>query len=223
VHSLLEWSARNRWLEPPRERCEGALSRAGLAPDPERLERARELVAGWLGSALHAQLATSRLAPEAPFLLDVGGAVIRGKLDLLASSPGAAPLVVDYKTNALDGRGPEELMSAYETQRDLYALATGGHEGRVRTAFVFLERPGEPVVHEHDAAALAATRERLEGLVAGVAAARFEVTPSPHRALCHDCPARPQLCSHPPERTMAETPPGAAPAQAPYEEPAETE
>ncbi len=223
VHALLEWSARNRWLEPPRERCERALSRAGLAPDPARTERAMELVRGWLSSPLREELGSSRLAPEAPFLLEVGGAVVRGKLDLLAGAPGARPLVVDYKTNALDGRAPEELMSAYETQRDLYALAAGGQDEPVRTAFVFLERPGEPVLHEHEPAELAATREQLEGLVAGIAAERFEVTASPHRALCHDCPARPRLCSHPVEATMADSPPGVAPVEAPRTEPADPE
>jgi ATP-dependent helicase/nuclease subunit A len=219
VHSLLEWSARNRWLEPPRERCERALARAGLASEPERLERALRLVRGWLDSPLREELARSRgaLAPEAPFLLEVGGAVVRGKLDLLASDADGTPLVVDYKTNALEGREPEELMPAYETQRDLYALAAGGDGTPVRTAFVFLERPEQPVLGEHDADAVAATRERLDGLVAGIAAARFEVTPTPHRALCHDCPARPRLCSHPPELTMADTPPDAAPVQAPRE------
>jgi hypothetical protein len=218
VHSLLEWSARNRWLEPPRARCERALARAGLEPEAERLERAQDLVRGWLASPLREELAGSgaALAPEAPFLLDVGGAVVRGKLDLLVAAPGA-PLVVDYKTNALEGREPEQMMAAYETQRDLYAIAAGGHDGPMRTAFVFLERPDDPVVREHDAAALAATRERLEGLVAGISAASFEVTGSPHRALCHDCPARPRLCSHPYELTMAETPPDAAPVEAPRE------
>jgi ATP-dependent helicase/nuclease subunit A len=219
VHALLEWSARNRWLEPPRERCERALARAGLPPDPERTERARELVGGWLAAPLRAELERSRLAPEAPFLLEIGGAVIRGMLDLLASAPGAGPIVVDYKTNALDGRSPAELMSAYETQRDLYALAAGGGGEEVRTAFVFLERPAEPVVREHGPDELAATRERLEGLVAGIAAERFEVTARPHRALCHDCPARPRLCSHPIEATMADTPPDLPPVEAPRTEP----
>jgi hypothetical protein len=46
-------------------------------------------------------------------------------------------------------------------------------------------------------------RAEIERLVAGVRGARFEVTATPHRALCHDCPARQRLCTHPPERTMA--------------------
>jgi hypothetical protein len=48
---------------------------------------------------------------------------------------------------------------------------------------------------------LAAARSELERLVAGVERASFEVTDSPHWALCHDCPARQRLCSHSKELT----------------------
>jgi hypothetical protein len=97
-------------------------------------------------------------------------------------------------------------MERYGTQRDLYALAAASARGAdsARTAFVFLERPDEPVVREHDAAAIAATRERLEGLVAGITAEDFDVTDNPHRELCQDCPARPRLCVYSHEQTMGE-------------------
>jgi ATP-dependent helicase/nuclease subunit A len=207
VHSLLEWSARNRWLEPPAEHVRAALARAGLEASAETAGRAMEFVGGWLGSELRSGLERhARLAPEAPFLLEIGGAVVRGQLDLLVRDPAGPPLVVDYKTNALRSREPAELMDRYETQRDLYALAAATAAGaeEARTAFVFLERPGEPVVREHDAAAIAATRERLGSLVAGIAGGEFEVTHRPHRELCQDCPARPRLCVHPPELTLRE-------------------
>ncbi len=150
--------------------------------------------------------------PEAPFLLDVGGQVVRGTLDLLAASPDGVPTVVDYKTNALRGRAPVDLMPAYETQRDLYALASARALGvaALRTAFVFLEAPEEPVVRDHDEQAVAATRERLEALAAGIAAGRFEVTANPHRELCQDCPARPRLCVYETVQTMAEPEAGGA-------------
>ncbi len=212
IHALLEWSARNRWVEPPAERIRAAVARTGLEADAERIERATAFVRGWLASPLCAELrgARTRLAPEAPFLLDVRGAVVRGQLDLIVTAPGEAPLVVDYKTNRLGDRTPEEVMAqSYETQRDLYALAaaSAAEAETARTAFVFLERPDEPVVREHDAAAIAATRERLEALVAGIAAERFEVTPNPHRELCHDCPARRRLCVYSYEQTMGEPEP----------------
>ena len=209
VHALLEWSARNRWVEPPAERIHAAVARTGLAPTEERLERATRFIGGWLGSELCGELrgARRRLAPEAPFLLDVGGAVVRGQLDLIVTGPGDPPLVVDYKTNAIGERTPEGILAAsYETQRDLYALAaaSAGGADSARTAFVFLERPDEPVVREHDAEAIAATRERLEGIVAGITGEDFTVTSEPHRELCHDCPARPRLCEYTNEQTMSE-------------------
>ena len=69
VHALLEWSARNRWVEPPAERIRAAVARTGLDANEERIERATRFVTGWLGSDLCAELrgARTRLAPEAPF------------------------------------------------------------------------------------------------------------------------------------------------------------
>ena len=52
--------------------------------------RPREaLVEGWLASELRAELEASgaRLRPEIPFMLALGGAVVRGKIDLLAERP----------------------------------------------------------------------------------------------------------------------------------------
>ena len=107
VHGLLEWSARNRWAAPARERCEALLRQEGLAGD-EDVARAMELVKGWLGSELRASLsgARVRVRPEAPFLLALGGSVVRGKMDLVAEMPGGEIVVVDYKTDALGGRRP---------------------------------------------------------------------------------------------------------------------
>jgi ATP-dependent helicase/nuclease subunit A len=211
VHSLLEWSARNRWQRPGSDRQAAALRQEGLAASAEELERVGELVDGWLGSELRASLDApkARLRPEASFLLAVGDSVVRGKMDLVAEL-GDELVVVDYKTDALGDADPEEHAARYAAQRDLYALAAAagaaggnGRPPRVRTAYCFLERPDLPVERVFDADDLDAARERIEGLVEGVAAGRFEVTSEPHRALCLDCPARERLCSHPPERTMA--------------------
>jgi ATP-dependent exoDNAse (exonuclease V) beta subunit len=205
VHGLLEWSARNRWAPPARERCEALLRQEGLDGAGDA-DRALELVEGWLGSELRASLegARVRLRPEAPFLLALGGSVVRGKMDLVAELPGGETLVVDYKTDALGGEDPAARSDRYATQRDLYALGASrlGDSGVVRTAYSFLEAPGAPVQHEYDAAALDEARAGIERLIAGVRAGRFEVTPKPHAALCHDCPARLRLCSHDKDMTM---------------------
>jgi hypothetical protein len=90
----------------------------------------------------------------------------------------------------------------------VYALAAAGTHGAnaVRTAHVFLERPGEPVVEDFDEAALATARASLEGLVARIRAGSFEVTHEPYAALCFGCPAAPRLCPRPAWRPSREAP-----------------
>ena len=48
----------------------------------------------------------TRVRAEVPILLGVGGTVLRGSIDLLVEREGAPPLVVDYKTDRLDGSEP---------------------------------------------------------------------------------------------------------------------
>jgi ATP-dependent helicase/nuclease subunit A len=202
VHALLEWSARRGWREPDPELCRELLRREQLQAGAEEVERARGMVAAWLGSELCRELEAggARLRPEMPFILPLGDSVVRGTIDLLAED-GEAPLVVDYKTDALGERSLDELIDRYGVQRDVYALAVAGAAQRVRSAYVFLERADEPVVRELDPQDLAAARDQLEGLVGAIRRGEFAVTPEPHAALCWDCPARDRLCSHPPELT----------------------
>ena len=203
VHSALEASARRSWAPPSEAELEAILARAGLSADGEARDRVETLVEGWLSSELRAELeaGATRIRPEVPFALGLGGAVVRGKIDLLAELP-EGPLVVDYKTDALRGSDPAELAERYETQRDLYALAVhGAHRNGdaaiVRAAYCFLEAPERTSVEAYDEARTAAARERLEGLVAGIRAGDFRRTESPHPALCYGCPAAARLCAKP--------------------------
>ena len=203
VHAALEASARRSWAPPDGAELEAILVREGLGTDGEARGRVEALVEGWLASELRAELEASgaRIRPEVPFVLGLGGAVVRGKVDLLADPP-EGPLVVDYKTDALRGADPAELAERYETQRDLYALAIhGAHRNGgapvVRAAYCFLEAPERTSVEIYDAARVAAARERLEGLVAGIRAGDFERTDNPHPALCYGCPAAARLCAKP--------------------------
>jgi len=202
VHAMLEWSARHGWREPEEALCRDLLRRERLEATRDELDRGRGMVAAWLASELCEELGASgaRLRPEMPFILPLGGSVVRGTIDLYADEAGL-PLVVDYKTDSLGDRSVEELVDRYRVQRGIYALAAARETQRVRTVYVFLERAGEPVELELDAVALAAARKELEELIAGIEAGRFEVTPEPHAALCWDCPARARLCSHPKELT----------------------
>jgi ATP-dependent exoDNAse (exonuclease V) beta subunit len=202
VHAMLEWSARHGWREPAAELCRDLLRRERLDAGGE-IDRARAMVAGWLASDLCAELRGNEgvVRPEMPFILPLGDSVVRGTIDLLATTP-TGPLVVDYKTDSLADAEPAELVDRYGVQRSVYALAaSAGGADRVRAAYVFLERPGEPVVEELDSSRLSTARNEVERLIGDIKSGRFEVTDRPHRALCWDCPARARLCSHPLEFT----------------------
>jgi ATP-dependent helicase/nuclease subunit A len=212
VHSLLEWSARNGWREPDAERIAGALGEQGLEPAGELPGIAAGLVRAWLDSPLREELAEGTLHAEVPFVLPVSGTMLRGAIDLLVERPDGSALVVDYKTDRLEGRDPTAVAGRYETQRDIYALAAAARGAPVETAYVFLEQPDAPVRESFDPAGLKAARSRTEALLAELSQGEFEVTRHPHRALCHDCPARERLCSHGPEHTMRDEPdPAVAP------------
>jgi ATP-dependent helicase/nuclease subunit A len=200
VHAALEWSARHGWRQPDEALYGELLRREQLEPVGAELDRARDMVTAWLDSELCHELRAHEAAhPEMPFILRVGDSIVRGTMDLYAA--GDVPLVIDYKTDSVGTGGLDELVDRYGVQRKIYALAAIGDAARVRTAYVFLERPSEPVELELDRPSLDAARRELEELIAGIRESRFDVTGEPHAALCWDCPARARLCSHPTEMT----------------------
>ena len=227
VHELLEWSCRNDWRMPPEPVRSAALGADGT---PEADARATVMIEGWLRSPLLAELRDGdgiELRPEVQFRTALAtGTVLRGTIDLLARPPGGGELtIVDYKTDRLGPAPGGELSEGYELQRALYAAAASEAAGgvAVRSAYVFLERPGEPIVERLDRGGIAAGRARIEGLAREIAAGRFEATERPHRDLCHDCPARRRLCPHgleltaraDPEPEVTRSAPGSASAGAP--------
>jgi ATP-dependent helicase/nuclease subunit A len=201
VHQLLEWSSGRKWIEPPEELARRYLAARDVDLDGGALQRANEMVRGWLDSPLRAELATrgTKTKAEVRFLIELGGSHVRGTLDLLAEPRDGQATVVDFKTDRLEGADPEEHAQRYEIQRDLYALATvsATEAESVRVAYVYLERPDQPVTYELDRAATEKARADLERTVAEIAAGRFEVTSTPDWPLCRDCPARQRLCSAP--------------------------
>jgi ATP-dependent helicase/nuclease subunit A len=205
VHSLLEWSARNRWREPADERVSAALREQGIENDEARAQ-VLALTKAFLESPLQEEIADARVSPEVPFVLPVGGTLIRGSIDLLAARPDGSVLVVDYKTDRTDGRKPAEIVPRYSIQRDLYALAAAGRGAPVETAYVFLERPDEPMRESFDEARLDEATSRVEAVLERLAAGRFQVTHHPHKALCADCPARERLCSQTTAAQMRDDP-----------------
>jgi ATP-dependent helicase/nuclease subunit A len=204
VHSLLEWSQANEWREPPADLVSHHAAAAGLDPAGRAADQLLAPVRAWLGC----ELLRERVAPagaasraELPLLLGVGGATLRGSIDLLVEREGAAPLVVDYKTDRLNGSSPAEHAARYATQRAIYALAVAEARGaeQVEVAYVFLERPDEPVLTLLDARAIERGREELTAVIARIAAGEFPVAPKDRRDwdLCNGCPALGRLCSGP--------------------------
>jgi ATP-dependent exoDNAse (exonuclease V) beta subunit len=203
VHALLEWSQANGWREPSEELARRHAVAAGLDPDPSDAAALLDPVRGWLGSALRRRLGadTARARAEVPILLGVGGTVLRGSIDLLVEREGEPPLVLDYKTDRLDGSGPEEHAARYETQRSIYALAVAAAQqvNEVEVAYVFLERPEQPVIATLGPTEMEAGRARLTATIARIAKGEFPVAPEPDRtwSLCRGCPALGRLCSGP--------------------------
>jgi len=223
VHALLEWSQANGWAEPSAELVErhavaAGLGAGGASPDttrqwlvvecPERhppppLDSLLGPVRAWISSPLRSQIAAdaTRTRAEVPLLLGIGDTVLRGSIDLLVEREGKPPLVIDYKTDRLDGADPAERVAHYEVQRSIYALAVAEalEVEEVEVAYVFLERPDEPAVSRLGPSEMAAARGSLEEAIARINDGDFPVAAPEKRdwALCRGCPALRGLCSGP--------------------------
>jgi ATP-dependent helicase/nuclease subunit A len=212
VHALLEWSQANGWAEPSAELARRHATAVGLAPGPTETDGLLEPVRRWLGSPLAGEIAagTAQVRAEAPILLGVGGTVLRGSIDLLVEREGAPPLVLDYKTDRLDGSSPREHAARYDTQRSIYALAVAEALAapEVEVAYVFLERPEDPVRSRLAAAEMDASRAHLTATIGLIGQGEFPVAAVESRtwSLCRGCPALGRLCSGPDDSR-----PGAAP------------
>lgn len=189
VHDAFEIAADRRWVPLTEREIEARLAAQGAAdPDGALLSRAMTMFTGFTGSELgeRARLADGRT--EVPLLVEIGRVALRGSADLLLPDADP-PLIIDYKTNRLDDDGPAGKMTGYGLQRDLYGLAVSRATGSpvVDTAFVFLERPDEPVITRLEPADLDAARDELEGLVAQIEAGRFFGGPEADVAPCGKC------------------------------------
>jgi hypothetical protein len=215
LHALLEGLDFRRPAVPRAEVVTAVAAQAGLdpAPGPAEADELAALVRSFTESELCARLgrATQTRREERfafPFSDDPAHPLVVGAIDVLVREPGGRMLVVDYKSDRLEGGDPGAIVARqYGTQRLVYALAAlhAGAEA-VEIAHCFLERPGEPVSVTFERAEMAELQARLAALGTGVLERRFEVTPAPYRDVCAGCPAQGGLCSWPLDMTRRESP-----------------
>jgi ATP-dependent helicase/nuclease subunit A len=168
----------------------------GSAASPDDVERIRSFVAAYCDSDLALRIALLDGArAEQPFAFEHDGVVLHGFIDVLHL--GARTLVVDFKTNALDGRSPTEIAGEeYSIQRLVYALAcfrAGAEE--VEVAYQFLERPDDVVLTTFSREDVTRLEAELSAAIARIRNGEFAPTPS-ERA-CSDCPALDVVCAGP--------------------------
>ena len=213
VHLILEELDFRRPRIPEAEDVAKLIERHGPQPRPDDVADLRSMVQRFVSSELFQRIARAdRVRTELSFAFTLrppgaGGRrlVVNGFVDVHATEPGGV-LVVDYKSDALGDRDPEELCSRdYATQRLVYALAAlrAGAES-VTVIHCFLERPGDLAEVRYQAGDAAGLEQELLDTARGVVDSRFEPTEDPHRELCADCPGRAALCTWGPERTLAE-------------------
>jgi ATP-dependent helicase/nuclease subunit A len=197
VHRLLELVPLDDPAPPPRTELERAVQ--GWYPEatPEELDRIAAMVDAYCRSDLAQRIAGLRGArPERPFTFEHDGVVIRGRLDVLWRD-GARAVVVDYKSNALEGRAPAEIIEAeYSLQRLVYALVclrAGVDE--VEVAYQFLERPDDVVSTTFTVEDAPTLESDLSAAIARIREGDFRPTPS--EFACSDCPALDLLCAGP--------------------------
>ncbi len=167
------------------------------AVSDEELARIRRLVQSYTGSELAARIARlSGVRPERPFAFELDGVLLNGRLDVLWFD-GAHALVLDYKTNALLGRDPAEIVEdEYLTQQVVYAVAClrAGAED-VEVVYHFLEDSEAVVSRIFTRDDLEPLEQRLSASIARIREGSFMPTPSPFA--CAGCPALDVVCAGP--------------------------
>jgi ATP-dependent helicase/nuclease subunit A len=213
VHALLERLDFRRPVRPTEAMIAEASERAGLwtAPGGEDAAQVAELVERFAAGELCRRLGRAtavRREARFRFLLGEPGVLIGGVFDVIAREPGGRTLVVDYKSDRLEGADPQALADrSYGTQRLVYALAAlraGATE--VEVVHTFLELPQRPAVATFTREEAPELEDRLTALARGVLERDFRVTDAPHRAVCDGCPAEGGLCSWPLEMTRRDAP-----------------
>ena len=224
VHALIERLDFRRPRLPGNAELRAAIELEDVAPVPAAMDDLRAMLERLLSAPLRERIGRARrVRTELPFAFTLtppgfGGrsVLVNGVVDVHAVED-AGTLVVDWKSDALDERDPEQVVGdAYSTQRLVYALAAlrAGAE-RVEVLHCFLERPEEPASAVFGTADADRLEAELLGLAGGLVEGRFEPSTAPHYALCADCPGRAALCVHGEELTLREVPTDEPPGHSP--------
>ena len=197
VHRLLETVPLHEPVPPPRADLDATVRAWYPAATDAELDRIVGLVDAYCASPLAARLASLAGArTERPFAFEHDGVLLHGRLDVLWRE-GSRALVVDYKSNALDGADPAAVVEAeYRLQRLVYALAClrdGADEAEI--VYQFLERPDDLVGETFTAADGESLESELSEAIGRIRAGDFHPTPS--EFACAGCPALDVVCAGP--------------------------
>ncbi|HJS49010.1 MAG TPA: PD-(D/E)XK nuclease family protein, partial [Gaiellaceae bacterium] len=197
VHRLLELVSLDDPVPPPRSQLETTVREWYPVATDTELERISGLVDAYCSSELARRIATLPGArPERPFTFEQDGVLLHGRLDVLWRD-GEKALVVDYKSNALEGAAPAALVDdEYGVQRLVYGLAClRDGVSEVEVVYQFLERPEDVVSATFTVDDIAALEAELSAAIARIREGEFE--PTPGEFVCADCPALDLLCAGP--------------------------
>jgi ATP-dependent exoDNAse (exonuclease V) beta subunit len=204
AHLLLEQLDLERPAVPDADAVELAAQMTEAEVTAEDVADLQELVRAAIeGDVLARALAARRVRREEGFAFILDDVPFTGYVDLLAEEDDGTTLVVDYKTNPVEGVDLEALTEAdYGLQRRIYALAAlRSGAPRVEVVHLYLERPAEPVIARYEARDADGLEAELRARAAPLVRGEFPVAEVPHLGLCSGCPARATLCTHPPELT----------------------
>jgi ATP-dependent exoDNAse (exonuclease V) beta subunit len=181
-------------LEHPGRDVDVALGRVPHAT-PEDRARALALIDTWNTLDLAGEVAALGARREVPFLLRVAETDVVGFIDLLATGADQVAMVVDYKTNRITDRTPEQIRDAdYALQETVYALALlDAGAPAVAVHFAFLDA-GRVVSRTFTAADRDALRATVAAAITATAVGPYVARPG---VVCHDCPVLGLLCAGP--------------------------
>jgi ATP-dependent exoDNAse (exonuclease V) beta subunit len=197
VHRLLELIPLGKPAPPARQDLDATVRDWYPDVTDAELDRICDMVDAYCTSDLASRVARLPGArPERPFAFEHDGVLLHGRLDVLWRD-GEKALVVDYKSNALEGTDPASVVDTeYRLQRLVYALAClrdGAAEAEI--AYQFLEQPDRVASATFSGGDTAELEAELSAVIARIRAGEFKPTPS--EFACADCPALDLVCAGP--------------------------